>query len=107
MNSRLYQQAAAAIIAAALLSQLAGCGYPQVSPKTYELSKALYSVCNQKSAERLPIISELIQDSLADGSIGESEGKWLNDIIAIAQNGDWESAAQSARRILADQVDRQ
>ncbi|TWU07243.1 hypothetical protein CA54_56480 [Symmachiella macrocystis] len=106
MRLRLHQRWAITILAAAFCTQLSGCGYPQVSPKAYEISKALYSVCNQKSTERLPAISELIEDALADGSLQETEGVWLNDIVTAGQNGDWESAARESRRIMDDQVGR-
>ncbi|QDT49849.1 hypothetical protein Pan258_39040 [Symmachiella dynata] len=106
MRFRYHPSWAVAILAVAFCTQLAGCGYPQVSPKAYELSKALYSVCNQKSAERLPAISQLIEDSLADGSLQENEGEWLKEIVTLGQNGDWESAARETRRIMDDQVGR-
>ncbi|QDT29698.1 hypothetical protein Enr10x_50530 [Gimesia panareensis] len=85
---------------------LSGCGYPEVSPKTYEISKALYSVCNQKSQERLEAVEELIQSSLEQEEISEREAEWLGEIIRQARQGEWEAALRETRQIMEDQVGR-
>lgn len=91
------------LVVMAFLS-LAGCGYPEVSPKTYEISKALYSVCNQKSEERLVAVEKLIQHSLEQNEINDSEAKWLNGMITQAREGAWETAMQESRRMMEDQA---
>lgn len=101
-NRRRFAWMAAALIAAAV----SGCGYPKVSEKAYEISKALYGACNQQSEERLAKVSTVIEDSLEDGSLDEREGRWLRAIIATARGGDWGPAASEARRIMSDQVGR-
>ncbi|MCA9019630.1 MAG: hypothetical protein KDA74_05785 [Planctomycetaceae bacterium] len=88
------------------LLPLNGCGYPEVSPKSYEISKALYSVCNQKSTERLETVQTLIQSSLKKSEITEREAGWLNAIVASANEGKWETATQEARRLMEDQTGR-
>ena len=85
---------------------LSGCGYPEVSPKTYELSKALYSVCNQKSTERLVKVQALIQSSLEQEEITSREADWLNGIIKQAQAGEWDEALRESRQIMEDQAGR-
>ncbi|QDT45289.1 hypothetical protein Pan241w_54090 [Gimesia alba] len=87
-----------------VLLLLSGCGYPEVSPKTYEISKALYSVCNQKSEERLLVVEKLIQSSLEQNEINESEAQWLNEMITQAREGDWEAAMQESRQMMEDQA---
>ena len=94
------------IAAALIASTISLLGDPEVSQKTYEISKALYAACNLKSEERLTKVSAVIDDAIADGSLDEREGGWLRDIIATARSGDWEPAASEARRIMADQVGR-
>tara|TARA_R110002111_G_C6007511_1_gene374225 strand:- start:366 stop:635 length:270 start_codon:yes stop_codon:yes gene_type:complete len=89
-----------------MMIPLSGCGYPEVSPRTYEISKALYSVCNQKSQERLEIVTKLIQSSLENKEISASEADWLNGIIAQAREGDWQSASKEVRQMMEDQIDR-
>ncbi len=88
------------------LLPLSGCGYPAVSPKTYEISKALYSVCNQKSTDRLKTVQTLIDSSLKEKEINEREAGWLNAIVASANKGNWETATQEARRLMEDQTGR-
>jgi len=85
---------------------LAGCGYPEVSPQTYAISKALYSVCNQKSQERLKTVQELIQKSLENEEISAREADWLKAIIAQAEAGEWEAALLETRQIMDDQTGR-
>ncbi|MCH9655661.1 MAG: hypothetical protein K0U86_19120 [Planctomycetes bacterium] len=86
--------------------QLNACGYPEVSPKTYEISKALYSVCNQKSEERLRAVKALIQSSLSNKEISVSEADMLNEIVAQAQADEWEEAMLESRNLMEDQAGR-
>lgn len=85
---------------------LAGCGYPEVSPQTYAIAKALYSVCNQKSQERLETVQELIQKSLEQEEISVREADWLGEIIKQARQGEWEAALLETRQIMEDQTGR-
>ncbi|MEQ8854460.1 hypothetical protein [Gimesia sp.] len=94
----------AVLLAGSLL--LTGCGYPEVSPKTYELSKTLYSVCNQKSSERLKKVQALIQSSLEQEEITSREADWLNGIIKQAEAGEWDEALRESRQIMEDQAGR-
>ncbi|QDT35050.1 hypothetical protein [Thalassoglobus polymorphus] len=89
-----------------LLCGLTGCGYPDVSPKTYEISKALYSACNRKSDEHVSKISKLIESHLESGDLSEREAKWLRVIIHNAEEGRWEAATLEARQLMEDQVHR-
>lgn len=84
--------------------QLNACGYPEVSPQTYKISKALYSACNQKSEERLQVVSKLIQSSLEKKEITDREAQYLNDIIAQAKDNQWETAMVEARSLMEDQI---
>jgi len=81
-----------------------GCGYPEVSPKTYECAKALYSVCNQKDVQRLDIVEQLISEGEAEESLRPAESQWLREIVATARSGEWTEAAAEARQILDDQI---
>ncbi len=89
-----------------LLCGLTGCGYPDVSPKTYEISKALYSACNRKSEEHVSKVSELIESHLESGDLSEREANWLRAIVRDAENGKWEAATLEARQLMEDQVHR-
>ena len=81
-------------------------GYGKVSPDAYEVSKALYGACLAKNEQRLQALDVLL-DGDADGSftVSEAERKWLEAMIDTAKDGDWKAAAQSARRMMEDQVE--
>lgn len=85
---------------------LPGCGYPDVSPKTYELAKALYSACNRQSEEQLARVVELIETTNEAGEISDREAKWLTAIVDQADAGEWEQAMSEARQLLEDQSTR-
>ena len=78
-------------------------GYGDVSPMTYQFSKALYSACLKKSDEHLATVKKLIDES-NQTALPTKEREWLEQIIDLAQSGQWESAATEARRIMEDQV---
>lgn len=84
---------------------LVGCGYGEVSPKTYEYATALYSICNLQDEARLKKFTEMLEEAKTNGELPEKEADWLLDIVDRAQAGSWEQAAQMARRMLADQVE--
>lgn len=83
-----------------------GCGYPEVSPRTYEISKALYSACNRRSEDHLTKVAGQIAASRDAGEITGSEATWLEDIVATARGGDWEAAMLETRQMMEDQIDR-
>lgn len=89
----------------AFLVSCVGCGYPKVSPKAYEISKALYSVCNLKRQDDLDKVSDVISQAVSTSELTESEAEWLMVILEQARAGDWEAAALEARSVLQDQTD--
>jgi len=89
------------LVALVLFSQR---GYGEVSPKTYEFAKALYSICNRRDASRLDDVSKMISESAAAGEMSQTEAGWLQDIVDEARAGEWKTAAGRARRMMEDQV---
>ena len=83
---------------------LIGCGYGEVSPKTYEYAKALYSICNRKDAGRLDVIETQIKEDTDAGQLNEQEADWLLAIVEDARQADWQAAGQAARRMMEDQI---
>lgn len=83
-----------------------GCSYPEVSPKAYEISKALYSVCNLKRKDDLDKVSDAISAAVKTAELSKTESEWLTAIVEQARSGEWEEAADEARAILQDQIDR-
>lgn len=82
-----------------------GRGYGKVSDRSYKYATALYSVCLSKSGERLEKVSALIEKDTVDELIPSHEHGWLASIVGRAQDGDWESAAKSSKRMMEDQVE--
>ena len=83
---------------------MAGCGYPEVSPKTYEIANALYSASNRQSAEHIDKAVAITEELLAAEEISEREAGWLKAIAEQARSGDWDGAAAEARSLIADQA---
>lgn len=83
---------------------IAGCGYPEVSPKTYEIANALYAASNRQSAEHIDKAIAVTEELLVSGEISEREAGWLRAIADQARDGDWDAAAAEARTLIADQA---
>ena len=83
---------------------IAGCGYGKVSPTTYELAKALYNISNRKVSEKLVVAKQQIESAKEKNEITDQEAKWLKAILHRAEQGQWDKAMKSARRIMEDQV---
>lgn len=81
-----------------------GCGYPEVSPKTYEFAKALYSATNLKQSDRVDEVETLIEAAISKGEISRREANYLREIIELSRSGEWEEAQKMTRRLMEDQV---
>ena len=92
------------IVVLLISALLPGCGYSEVSPRTYEIAKALYSVSNLKRAEGLEKAETLIDESLQAGEIIEKEANYLRGIVQQCRNGEWDQAQQECRQLMEDQV---
>lgn len=79
-------------------------GYGEVSPQTYEYSKAIYSACLTKSEEHLGKVEAMLA-SEEPAVLSAREKGWLESIVATARDGKWQAAAKKARRIMEDQVE--
>ena len=92
------------LLRSVFVMSLAGCGYSEVSPLTYDYAKALYSATNRQDAEQLAFIRVKVDASLEDDQLTDKEARWLVDIIDTATSGDWDEACDLARRMMLDQV---
>lgn len=87
----------------ALLS--GGCGgYPEVSPRAFELAKLLDNACNVRKADQLEEFRQLVDQATTDQEITSQERGWLLGITETAEAGDWDAAATEARKLLLDQT---
>lgn len=72
----------------------------------YDVTIALYRVCNQRSSEGLQKIEEQIRElEASQATLGESH-QAIMSMIATAKAGDWKNAAIACRQALEDQVKR-
>lgn len=101
LNLRLFLQLVGLLTISAFFP---GCGYPEVSPKAYELTKALYSATNLKQVERLNAVESLIEEAVKAQEITAQEADYLSDIITRAREGDWEKAQEETRALMEDQI---
>lgn len=93
-------------VVAAVTYLLLPAGYGKVSPRTYEFAKALYSACLSKSEARIAQVETMLRDELeTDSKVPENQADWLEGIVETARQGNWESAAKQARRMMEDQVE--
>ncbi|MDA0835894.1 MAG: hypothetical protein O2955_17975 [Planctomycetota bacterium] len=78
--------------------------YGEVSPRAYDIAKALYSICNRKDAARLSTVEKLVTDSVAEGALTDSESGYLMAIVEKARSDNWESAMSDARLMMSEQI---
>ena len=93
-------------ISLGLLVLLAGgCGgSPVLQEDAYACAQALYRVTNRRVADQLPAIRTLLETSVSEGRISTTEADVLLAIVVQAEDGDWERASRSCRKLLEGQV---
>jgi len=92
------------ILAIAVCLPLIGCGnYPKISPRAFELAKLLDNACDARQPRQLENFRAMVDQSREADDITDAEKSWLLDITAIAESGQWESAAEEIRQMLLDQ----
>ena len=88
------------------LAWLPGCGYPEVTPETYEIAKALHTLVNQRDAAGLEKARAYVDEAHSAGRITACEHGYPSGSLASPESGDWDSAEQGIRRLLTDQTRR-
>ena len=99
-TSNLLQKLACAVV----LTIVTGCGYGEVSPKTYEYTQALYSITNRQAAEKLGEFEAKLDLARTTGELNESEVELLQGIAETAKGGDWKAAQQDCRGLMEAQI---
>ena len=72
----------------------------------YDASVALYRICNQRDTESLRSVAEQIAKWESEGSISERSTESLQEVVDLANAGDWTQAGRECRRMMEDQVQR-
>ena len=105
-NGKLVLSMVAVLLIGAVMVCWTSRGYGKVSPGAYEFSKAIIGACQAKSDDRVKAVEGLLaEDSDVVVKISNTERGWLESMISKAKDGDWKSAANSARRMMEDQVE--
>jgi hypothetical protein len=92
------------LLLTAAAASCAGCGsHPPLERPSYDLAKALYAVCNRQSTEGLQKFETVLTESIAEGKVGPNEESALREIAQVAAAGDWQTAQELARELIAGQ----
>lgn len=78
----------------------------ELDDQGYDASVALYRICNQKDMESLQEIAEQVAQWQTEGKISEQSYVSVQQVIGLANEGDWSQAARECRRMMEDQVQR-
>jgi len=85
---------------------ITGCGsHPEVtSPDAMELIKQAYTACNTQSEERLTATKARYQELVDEGKFTDSEQSAFQEILDLAQAGNWKEAQDLAFQFAEAQV---
>lgn len=105
MNRRALLRACGAVVSALLLTA-AGCGqYPEVtSAESLRFIKQVYTACNTRSSVRLAACEARLDELHSTGQMTDAERQAFDDILAQANAGAWQEAAESSLEFAEDQV---
>ncbi len=86
-------------------------GYGKISPNGYDYATALYGACLAKSEPRIARVAIMLEQEQSKPTgdpidrISQRERGWLEGIVQLARQDQWERAAKMARRMMEDQVE--
>ena len=80
-------------------------GYGEVSSQGYSYAMALFSACNQKDAEKVAEIADMIEADQKENKLSADEAGWLAGVIAKAEAGNWSAANRQIRQLMEDQIE--
>jgi len=98
------------VLACLLLLGLAAWWYSQSSPKLserhYDMTLALYRICNQQDADALQRFeAKVLKTSEDEGDVGTLPPS-LQGILDDARSGNWERAMLECREVMDSQIQR-
>ncbi len=96
-----------ALTAAVLLAiaSTSGCGQPELKRDGYFVAVSLDQAFERRDAAQLARADDLIAEELASGKITSQEADALSDLVALAEQGDWQRARTETRKLLSAQSD--
>ncbi|MFG0265923.1 MAG: hypothetical protein ACF8AM_12360 [Rhodopirellula sp. JB055] len=78
----------------------------ELDDQGYDASVALYRICNQKDMESLQKVAEQVAQWQTEGKISAQSYASVQQVIELANEGDWSQAGRECRRMMEDQVRR-
>lgn len=78
----------------------------ELNDQEYDLTVALYRVCNLRSEEGLVKIEDVLQQNVSSPESLTVQQAELDSIVQDARAGRWDAAMQACRDLLEDQVQR-
>jgi hypothetical protein len=96
----------ALLVIFSLSSTLVGCGGPPAvtSPQSQELILRFYTACNTASPERLASAIEIYRGLIDQKQVSIQEQVCFDGLIALAEKGRWQEAADKAYAFSQSQV---
>lgn len=79
----------------------------ELSEHGYDVTLALYRVCNQRSVDGLQRVEAELASKSDDSQTGSAGDLAIRAIIEQAKAGDWAAATAACRQLMDDQVRRQ
>ncbi|WP_145220870.1 hypothetical protein [Planctomycetes bacterium TBK1r] len=76
----------------------------QLDHDGYDLTIALYRVCNQRDTEALQQIESRLNEMAGAPSQGDHQREALQDVVQEARQGNWRDAMIACRTLLEEQV---
>ena len=76
----------------------------ELNQQDYDITLALYRVCNQRSEPGLEKIEAISASTAAEDANQSESGKSVHAIIEQAKAGQWKEATMACRKLLDDQV---
>jgi multidrug resistance efflux pump len=87
-----------------MLSILLGCGYREVGRDTYDITTALYTVCQRRSVADLDRLEAQLLAAESAGKLTPQESKQLKALVATARAQEWTTACQRCRQLMKAQT---
>ena len=93
------------LVAVIVICASAFRGFGTISDNAYQLATATYGACMAQSVERLDRVQSMLDDEEFVSGMSKKEVRWFKSIFEQARNNQWQAAAQTAKRMMEDQVE--
>ncbi len=106
LTKRWFIAAVVPVVAIVLIVFLMPQRRVQLSDQGYDLTLALYRVCNQQDSVSLAKFEGQLTEAGSSAALSDESRVVITDIIAVAKSGRWMEATVACRAALENQVHR-